>query len=81
MYCYLTEHYNLYEVYFTHLMAVPQEAQTGTLSVPPWAPPVLITASPILPLTAPTPVGLDGGCLGAGGGGATCGVNGLAEGA
>ena len=64
----------------THLIAVPQEAQTGTLSGPPWDPPVLITASPILPLTAPTPVGL-GACLGPGGAGATCGVKGFAEGA
>ena len=68
-------------IYFPYLMAVPHEAQTGTLSGPPWGPPVLITASPILPLTAPTPVGLEGGCLMGGGAGATLGVKGLAAGA
>ena len=65
----------------TNLIAVPQEAQTGTLSGPPGVPPVLITASPILPLTAPTPVGLGGGPLGAEGAGVTWGVKGLAAGA
>lgn len=44
--------------------------------------PVFTTASPSLPLTAPTPVGLGGIPLGAcgGGGGATLGVKGLAAG-
>ena len=59
-------------------MGAPQEAQIGTL--PPS--PVFTTASPSLPLTAPTPVGFGGAARGAwGGGGATLGVNGLAAGA
>ena len=88
--CLLHECYNFhifsmnattFTLLFPHLIAVPQLWQTGTLSGPPGVPPVLITASPILPLTAPTPVGLDGGALGAGGAGATWGLNGLAAGA
>jgi hypothetical protein len=62
-------------------MGAPHEAQMGTL--PPS--PVFTTASPSLPLTAPTPVGLGGapprGAGGAWGGGATLGVKGLAGGA
>lgn len=62
-------------------MGLPQEAQTGTIPTSFF----FITASPIFPLTAPTPVGLGGAVLGmdaAGGGGAfTGGLNGLGAGA